>query len=92
MNNIDKLREVLSFYADQSHYEVDYTPDTGHWSVVTDDDGEKARIAIDLLDKMNVPSDSDIKEAAKHEDSDGYFGFIEGAEWFREQITGARDE
>lgn len=22
-----------------------------------------------------------IKDAAKHEDSDGYFGFISGAEW-----------
>ena len=38
--------------------------------------------------EIPVPTEQEIKDAAKHEDSDGYFGFVSGARWVIENIKG----
>lgn len=36
--------------------------------------------------KIIWPSLEEIRDVAKHEDSDGYFGFLTGCEWLRAKI------
>lgn len=40
--------------------------------------------------KIEWPTEEQIKDVAKHEDSDGYFGFIEGCEWLKAWVEERR--
>lgn len=46
---LERIREVLEFYADKKHYEFNTDPWAAHDSVVAADRGKKAR---ELLEKL----------------------------------------
>jgi len=55
-------------------------------------DDLKKQIAKELEDAKKIPwpTMKEIIEQAKHEDSDGYFGFIAGCEWMRAYVEGKK--
>jgi len=44
--------------------------------------------AAEKMMAERFPTREEMKEIAKHEDSDGYFGFMSGYDWLKQKLLG----